>query len=125
MSDVGSTLTPPGLPLRDPPRMAGSYGVSLNDPVFGISPGGIPCENPGHRRYALQPFSLRGVPPMLLIVAPLAPFLVFVPWHFLLFLRDFCSCIWKPKGLLVASVEHRTKLAMAAASASSTLSVSW
>ena len=36
MSDVGSTLTPPGLPLRDPPRMAGSYGVSLNDPVFGI-----------------------------------------------------------------------------------------
>ena len=34
MSDVGSTLTPPGLPLRDPPRMAGSYGVSLNDPVF-------------------------------------------------------------------------------------------
>ena len=34
MSDVGSTLTPPGLPLRDPPRMAGSYGVPLNDPVF-------------------------------------------------------------------------------------------
>ena len=27
MSDVGSTLTPPGLPLRDPPRMEGSYGV--------------------------------------------------------------------------------------------------
>ena len=26
MSDVGSTLTPPGLPLRDPRRMAGSYG---------------------------------------------------------------------------------------------------
>ena len=25
MSDVGSTFTPPGLPLRDPPRMAGSY----------------------------------------------------------------------------------------------------
>ena len=49
MSDVGSTLTPPGLPLRDPPRMAGSYGVSLNDPVFGISSGSIPCENPGHR----------------------------------------------------------------------------
>ena len=39
MSDVGSTLTPPGLPLRDPPRMAGSYGVSLNDLVFGISSG--------------------------------------------------------------------------------------
>ena len=49
MSDVGSTLTPPGLPLRDPPRMAGSYGVSLNDPVFGVSSGSIPCENPGHR----------------------------------------------------------------------------
>ena len=47
MSDVGSTLTPPGLPLRDPPRMAGSYGASLNDPVFGISSGSIPCENPG------------------------------------------------------------------------------
>ena len=36
MSDVGGTLTPPGLPLRDPPRMAGFYGVSMNDPVFGI-----------------------------------------------------------------------------------------
>ena len=46
ISDVGSTLTPPGLPLRDPPRMAGSYGVSLN--VFfcwrllGLVPGGAP-----------------------------------------------------------------------------------
>ena len=49
MSDVGSTLTPPGLPLRDPPRMAGSYGVPLNDPVFRISSGSIPCENPGQR----------------------------------------------------------------------------
>ena len=49
MSDVGSTLTPPGLPLRDPPRMAGSYGISLNDPVFGISSGSTPCENSGHR----------------------------------------------------------------------------
>ena len=29
--------------------MAGSYGVSLNDPVFGISSRSIPCENPGHR----------------------------------------------------------------------------
>ena len=54
MSDVGSTLTPPGLPLRDPPRMAGSYGVSLNDPVFGISSGSIPCENPGHRPIPAQ-----------------------------------------------------------------------
>ena len=36
MSDVGSFLTPPGLLLRDPPRMAGSYGVSLNDPVLGF-----------------------------------------------------------------------------------------
>ena len=49
MSDVGSTLTRPGLPLRDPPRMAGSYGVPLNDPVFGIASGSIPCENPGQR----------------------------------------------------------------------------
>ena len=49
MSDVGSTLTLPGLPLRDPPRMAGSYGVPLDDPVFGISSGSIPCENPGQR----------------------------------------------------------------------------
>ena len=54
MSDVGSTLTPPGLPLRDPPRMAGSYGVSLNDPVFGMSSGSIPCENPGHRPIPAQ-----------------------------------------------------------------------
>ena len=54
MSDVGSTLTPPGLPLRDPPRMAGSYGVSLNDPVFGISSGSIPCEYPGHRPMPAQ-----------------------------------------------------------------------
>ena len=37
------------LPLRDPPMMAGSYGVPLNNPVFGISSGSIPCENPGHR----------------------------------------------------------------------------
>ena len=54
MSDVGSTLTPPGLPLRDPRRMAGSYGVSLNDPVFGISSGSIPCENSGHRPIPAQ-----------------------------------------------------------------------
>ena len=54
MSDVGSTLTAPGLPLRDPPRMAGSYGVSLNDPVFGISSGSILCENPGHRPIPAQ-----------------------------------------------------------------------
>ena len=54
MSDVGSTLTPPGLPLRDPPRMAGSYGISLNDPVFGISSGSIHCENPGHRPMPAQ-----------------------------------------------------------------------
>ena len=54
MSDVGSTLTPPGLPLRDPPRMAGSYGVSLNGPVFRISSGSIPCENPGHRPIPAQ-----------------------------------------------------------------------
>ena len=54
ISDVGSTLTPPELPLRDPPRMAGSYRVSSNDPVFGISSESIPCENPGHRSTPVQ-----------------------------------------------------------------------
>ena len=49
MSDVAGTLTPPGLPLRDPPRVAGSYGIPLNDPVFGSSSGSLPCENPGQR----------------------------------------------------------------------------
>ena len=49
MSDVAGTLTPPGLPLRDPPRVAASYGIPLNDPVFGISSGSLPCENPGQR----------------------------------------------------------------------------
>ena len=49
MSDVAGTLTPPGLPLRDPPRVAGSYGIPLNDPVFGISSGSLPCENSGQR----------------------------------------------------------------------------
>ena len=49
MSDVAGTLTPPGLPLRDPPRVAASYGIPLNDPVFGISSGSFPCENPGQR----------------------------------------------------------------------------
>ena len=29
--------------------MAGSHGVSLNDPVFGISSGSTSCENSGHR----------------------------------------------------------------------------
>ena len=55
MSDVAGTLTPPGLPLRDPPRVAASYGIPLNDPVFGISSGSLPCENPGQRPiYHLQ-----------------------------------------------------------------------
>ena len=49
MSDVAGTLTPPGLPLRDPPRVAGSYGIPLSDPVFGSSSGSLPCENPGQR----------------------------------------------------------------------------
>ena len=49
MSDVAGTLTPPGLPLRDPPRFTGSYGVPLSDPVFGSSSGSLPCENPGQR----------------------------------------------------------------------------
>ena len=46
-SDVAGTLTPPGLPLRDPPRLTGSYGIPLSDPVFGNSSGSLPCENPG------------------------------------------------------------------------------
>ena len=49
MSDVAGTLTPPGLPLRDPPRVTGSYGTPLSDPVFGSSSGSLPCENPGQR----------------------------------------------------------------------------
>ena len=49
MSDVAGTLTPPGLPLRDPPRVTGSYGIPLSDPVFGSSSGSLPCENPGQR----------------------------------------------------------------------------
>lgn len=34
MSDVGGTLNPPGLPLSGPPRVGGSYGISMNDPVL-------------------------------------------------------------------------------------------
>ena len=49
MSDVAGTLIPPGLPLRDPPRVTGSYGIPLSDPVFGSSSGSLPCENPGQR----------------------------------------------------------------------------
>ena len=49
MSDVAGTLTPPGLPLRDPPRVTGSYGIPLSDAVFGSSSGSLPCENPGQR----------------------------------------------------------------------------
>ena len=47
MSDVGGTLTPPGLPLSDPPRVSGSYGIPSSDPVFGMSSGSLPCENSG------------------------------------------------------------------------------
>ena len=47
MSDVGGTLTPPGLPLSDPPRVSGSYGIPSSDPVFGMSSGSLPCENAG------------------------------------------------------------------------------
>ena len=43
MSDVGGTLTPPGLPLSDPPRVSGSYGIPSSDPVFGMSSGSLPC----------------------------------------------------------------------------------
>ena len=75
MSDVGSTLTRPGLPLRDPPRMAGSYGVSLNDPVFGISSGSIPCENPGHRPIPAQA-PIPPPPPQQRVGDPVAQLLV-------------------------------------------------
>ena len=75
MSDVGSTLTPPGLPLRDPPRMTGSYGVSLNDPVFGISSGSIPCENPGHRPIPAQA-PIPPPPPQQRVGDPVAQLLV-------------------------------------------------
>ena len=75
MSDVGSTLTPPGLPLRDPPRMAGSYGVSLNDPLFGISSGSIPCENSGHRPIPAQA-PIPPPPPQQRVGDPVAQLLV-------------------------------------------------
>ena len=75
MSDVGSTLTPPGLPLRDPPRMAGSYGVSLNDPVFGISSGSIPCENRGQRPIPAQA-PIPPPPPQQRVGDPVAQLLV-------------------------------------------------
>ena len=74
MSDVGSTLTPPGLPFRDPPRMAGSYRVSSNDPVFGIS-SGIPCENPGHRPTPVQA-PIPPPPPQQRVGDPVAQLLV-------------------------------------------------
>ena len=47
MSDVGGTLTPPGLPLSDPPRVSGSYGIPSMDPIFGMSSGSLLCENSG------------------------------------------------------------------------------
>ena len=75
MSDVGSTLTPPGLPLRDPPRMIGSYGVSLTDPVFGISSGSIPCENQGHRPIPAQA-PIPPPPPQQRVGDPVAQLLV-------------------------------------------------
>ena len=49
MSDIAGTLTPPGLPLRDPPRVTGSYGIPLSDAVFGSSSRSFPCKNPGQR----------------------------------------------------------------------------
>ena len=47
MSDVGGVQSPPGLPLSDPPRLAGTYGISTNDPVFGMPSESVPCDNPG------------------------------------------------------------------------------
>ena len=76
MSDVGGTLTPPELPLRDPPRMAGSYGVSLNDPVFGFFfCGSIPCENPGQRPIPAQA-PIPPPPPQQRVGDPVAQLLV-------------------------------------------------
>ena len=65
------TLTPPGLPLRDPPRMAGFYGV----PVFGISSGSIPYENPGHRPVPAQA-PIPPPPPQQRVGDPVAQLLV-------------------------------------------------
>eukprot|EP00434_Breviolum_minutum_P043704 symbB.v1.2.038971.t1/scaffold6269.1/size19506/2 len=79
MSDVGSILTPPGLPLRDPPRMAGSYGISLNDPVFGISSGSTPCENSGHRPIPAQA-PIPPPPPQQGVGDPVAQLLVGQGW---------------------------------------------
>ena len=36
-SSGGSISSPPGLPLSDPPRMAGAYGIPAYDPDFGMS----------------------------------------------------------------------------------------
>ena len=47
MSDVRGTLPPPGLPLSDPPRVSGNYGIPSLDPIFGMSSGSLPCENAG------------------------------------------------------------------------------
>ena len=59
MSDVGSTLTPPGLPLRDRPRTVG----------------GIPCGNPGHRPMPAQA-PIPPPPPQQRVGDPVAQLLV-------------------------------------------------
>ena len=35
-SGSGGIQTPPGLPLTDPPRVTGAYGVPVYDPDFGL-----------------------------------------------------------------------------------------
>ena len=35
--DVGRVPSPPGLPLTDPPRVTGAYGIPAYDPVFGFA----------------------------------------------------------------------------------------
>ena len=54
MSDVRGTLPPPGLPLSDPPRVSGSYGIPSLDPIFGMSSGSLPCEILDEFQYQLK-----------------------------------------------------------------------
>ena len=70
MSDVGGILNPPGLPLSDPPRVAGTYGISLSDPIFGMSSGSLPCDNPGRVPIPVQPAAQTPVRPSVQVPPP-------------------------------------------------------
>ena len=50
---------PPGLILTDPPTITGTYGLSPNDPVFGVSSGGLPYD---HQVLPIWVFPKIGVP---------------------------------------------------------------